>query len=242
VLVAEPNQNFFEFTDRWSDIGELPEESLPTEMITALDDRDKQLEHYLEIRSPGISGHAPQTVGVSGQWNDNGINASTRTTGTVNLSHAAVNYPTSFYPWVCPSDGTVTAVGWVCGTAGISTRIAMYNADGAGGLPLTLHRDLEYRGTTAATTYTYTLPVPMAVEGGKKYWWTFQTTANCSVSTLPADAAPVGTGFLTPATTGDCVLKSTDTVAGGVPHTLSGLVNISGSEVNMRFSYQLSPT
>jgi len=239
--MAEPNQNFFEFNNRWSEMSDLPEESLPLEMVTALDDRDKQLEHYLEIRPKGIPGVVPQTVGVEGQWNDNGINASARGTGNVNFTHAAVNYPSSFYPWVAPSDGTITDIGWVCGTV-VTARIAMYNADGLGGLPLTIHRDLAYWSPTSVSTYTYTLPVPMVIEGGKKYWWMFQTSAICNVGTLAADSAPVGTGFNTPAQTGDCVLKSTDTVGGGAPHTLAGLVNIAGTEVNMRFSYKLSPT
>ena len=242
--MTQENQNFFEFTDRWSDLGELPEESLPPDMITALDDRDKQLEHYLEIRSPGLSGHVAQTVGVAGVWNDNGIDAVARTTGTLALAHGGTDYPTSFYPWVCPHDGVVTDVGWYSGTGSISSRIAMYNADGIGGLPLTLHRDLEHVPTTAITptTYSYTLPVPMVVVGGRKYWWMKQTTANATVGVLAAGSSPVSVGFLTASTLDDCVLKSVDTLAGGAPLTLGALVNISGTEPNVRFAYKLTPS
>jgi hypothetical protein len=245
--MAQPDEDFFQFSARWPELrrlatGDPDDEMFTDKLIALLEERDKELEYFLENRvtstdlaTGGISIAPPQVVGFTNQWNNNSINQSTMSTGSIN----SILGPTFFYPWVAPADMTLTdvSINLVSTTTG-SIRLGLYNADGTGNLPSTLVSEFGNDSSLSAGAITFS-SLSVAVTGGAMYWWCYQTTsATRTLGIIEPDSAPNAAGSNSATGTSPSQVVSTRTHASGLESTIATGPTIVTTVPTIKFAYK----
>lgn len=225
--MATPNEDLFQYSARWNSLRDLaagdPENSIFTdELIALLEERDKEIEFFLENRVTsgdlgGVGVMTPQVVAFPGQWNDIGTTGATRSASPLSV----VSAQTFFFPWTAPANMIITDVATnVTSTTTGEMRYGLYNADGVGGLPSTLLTDFGLISTVVIGDNTIS-GLSTTVTAGTKYWWVHTTTNTRTLRTITVGSAPTAIGFTSPGATSASQLKSTRTHAAGLETTIS---------------------
>ena len=246
--MAQPDEDFFHYSARWNELRRLatgdPEDDVFTDsLIALLEERDKELEFFLENRVASTdivsaSGGAAdmQPIGVSGRWNDNGTGDATRST----TSFTTLLGPTYFAPWIAPISMTLTDVAVYLGaTTTGALRLGLYAADGTGRLPGTLLTEFGNNASLSTGEVSFN-SLSQSVTGGSQYWWAYQSTNNRTLGyILGTSAISVGTASAVSSSGSVILPSSTTTHASGFDATATNFAyNVA---TTMRFYYKATP-
>jgi hypothetical protein len=221
--MAQPDEDFFQYSARWHELrrlatGDPNNEMFTNELIAILEERDKELEYFLENRVTtadvvsGTTGGRLTYLYVAGRWYEPSLNANAN--GTSAIAANEVHY----IPVSWPHAVTITDVAVdITATTGGNIRLGIYNNVTSGiWLPGTLHTEFGTKAVSS-TGGNEINSLSVALSANTQYWLAYQSDTARTVAVMGTDTSPSG-GFASSGTnTPTRAITTPDTYASGFP-------------------------
>ncbi len=199
-MAEEANEDIFQYSARWNELRRLatadPDDEMFTDkLIALLEERDKELEYFLENRvttndlgGDSTGGRMPFAY-VANRWYDGSLNADPNATSAIAADQI------NFVPISFPFDITITDVAVdVAATTGGNIRLGLYNTTSGIWLPGTLHTTF---GTisVSGTGGNEINSLSVALSANTQYWLAYQSDTARTIAVMGPEGGPNG-GFL----------------------------------------------